>query len=190
MEYDKTKFTLIQRIRKQMDESSWTEFTGIYSPFIKAILFHAGAPVSAIDDLSQDIFIKVWKSIENFEYNPDKCRFRTWLSTVCRNTVCNYFKSKRENTDFNEEHMASKSAEIDEIIEREWKIYIGAKALENVSKLFNEKFMYAYKEFQTGRSVPEIAETLEIADSSVYVYSNRVKEAMSQEIIRLVNDLE
>ena len=121
-------------------------------------------------------------------FRDEKCRFRTWLSTVCRNTIYNYFnRRKAEHEELEDSH--SKTAEIDEIIETEWQIYIGAMALENISKRFNDKFMYAYKEFQSGRSVGEIAKTLEIAENSVYVYSKRVKTAISREIISLINDL-
>ena len=172
-----------------MDQSSWDEFNNTYSRYIKAILYHARVPRDVIADLTQDIFLKVWKSIERLEYNPQKCRFRTWLGTVCRNTIYNYF-NRRQAAHEELEDSLCKQAEIDEIIETEWQIYIAAMAMDNVSKRFNDKFIYAYKEFQSGRGVAEIAETLEIAENSVYVYSKRVKTAISREIILLINDLE
>jgi len=191
MDDKQTRFTLIQRIRNQMDQSSWEEFTATYSPYINAILYRSGIPYDQVEDVSQDIFVKVWKGIENFEYDPEKCHFRTWLSTVCRNKVYDYWKSKKATSvELDEANLEDKTAEIDEIIEREWKIYIAEKALKNICAKFEAHVVRAYKEFQTGRSVKEISNELGIAENTVHVYSKRVKAAMTREITLLINYLE
>ena len=137
--------------------------------------------------------MRVWKSIENFEYDPSKCRFRSWLSTVCRNHLLTWFKNqkkKHDNVDMDEKYLPPGEAEINEIIDREWQIYIAQKAFEKVSENFNDKALKAYKDFQKGIDVEVIAKELDVAENTIYVYSKRVKEAMTREIILLVNELD
>ena len=192
MSYESTRLTLIQRIKNRLDDSSWEEFTKWYSPYIMAILHRSGVPRHEVEDLCQDILLKIWKNIENFEYKPAECTFRTWLSTVCRNKIYDFFareKTKKKITGEGTIALVSEKAEIDSIIEREWRLYIAGLAFEQVSQQFNEKSMSAYSEFHKGREVGEIARDLGISESSIYVYNKRVKDAMSREIILLSRDL-
>ena len=192
MTYQSTRFTLIQRVKNRLDESSWEDFTQTYTPYIMAILHRSGIPKSSVEDLCQDILLKIWMSIENFEYDPEKCTFRTWLSVVCRNTVYKFSaKQKKVNAD-NDLEMPPlpNEAEIDSIIEREWRLYIAGQAMQRVTQQFNETALNAYKQFQKGHPVEDIAQNLEISESSVYVYNKRVKDAMSRQIILLSRELD
>ena len=142
--------------------------------------------------LTQEILLKVWKSIENFEYDPEKCRFRSWLSKVCRNKVYDFFDSQKRkiHSDSNEMPAIPNGADIDSIIEVEWKLYISSKAFEIIEKRFDEKTVKAYYLTSEGKATEEIAKELEISESTVYVYNKRVKDALSREILILRQDLE
>lgn len=50
-------------------------------------------------DISQEVFIKVWKNIKKFD--ADKASFKTWLFKITRNTVTDYLR-KRKNIVFSE----------------------------------------------------------------------------------------
>ena len=45
------------------------------------------------DDIVQDVFIKVWKNLGNFDLN--KSQFKTWLFTITRNTITDYYRKKK-----------------------------------------------------------------------------------------------
>lgn len=188
-----TRMTLIQRVKDRMDQQSWEEFTKFYSPYIMGILNKAGIEYEYVEDLCQDILLRIWKSIENFEYDPDKCKFRTWLGTVCRNCIYNFYervKKKHNNVDMDESYLPPGEADINEIIENEWQIYIAKKAFEKVSNSFNEKALKSYTEFQKGKDVETIAKEIDVAENTIYVYHRRVKQAMTREILLLVKELE
>lgn len=44
-------------------------------------------------DLVQDIFIKVWKNIKNFDIS--KSGFKTWIFTITRNTIIDFLRKKK-----------------------------------------------------------------------------------------------
>lgn len=188
-----TRMTLIQRVKNRMDQQSWEEFTTFYSPYIMGILNKAGIKYEFVEDLCQEILLRIWKSIENFEYDPSKCKFRTWLGTVCRNHIYNFYervKKKHDSVDMHESYLPPGEADINEIIEKEWQVYIAAKAFEKVSKNFNEKALISYKEFQKGRDAAEISKEIDVAENTIYVYHRRVKQAMTREILLLVKELD
>jgi len=41
-------------------------------------------------DLVQEIFIKAWKNIRRF--NPLQASFKTWIFTIARNTITDFFR--------------------------------------------------------------------------------------------------
>ena len=136
----------------------------------------------------------MWKGIEKFEYDPEKCRFRTWLGTVCRNCVYNYFESQKKHNrvhaDGEVPNTASSQADIEAIIDNEWKVYIAKLAFEKISERFQPNILEAYERFQNGENLTAIAADLDVAENTVYVYNKRVKDAMTREILLLINDLE
>jgi len=44
-------------------------------------------------DITQDVFIKVWKNIKKFDYT--KASFKTWIFTIARNTITDYLRKKK-----------------------------------------------------------------------------------------------
>ena len=62
-------------------------------------------------------------------------------------------------------------------------------ALKNISDTLDKKTIKAFTLFSNGLSVPEIAKRLDLAESSVYVYKQRVIEKLAAEIARLQQEL-
>jgi RNA polymerase sigma factor (sigma-70 family) len=44
-------------------------------------------------DIVQDVFIKVWKNIKNFDIK--RASFKTWILTITRNTITDYLRKKK-----------------------------------------------------------------------------------------------
>jgi len=49
--------------------------------------------VEYANDIVQEVFIKIWKNIENF--NVKKANFKTWIFTIARNTITDYLRKKK-----------------------------------------------------------------------------------------------
>jgi len=45
------------------------------------------------EDLTQDVFIKVWKNLKNFD--TKKASFKTWIYNIARNTTIDYLRKKK-----------------------------------------------------------------------------------------------
>lgn len=192
-ELDATNITLIERVKNRLDQDSWEEFTTTYEPYIQAILRRSGLANQQVDDVTQDILLSLWKGMDNFEYDPDQCKFRTWLFTVCKNKLFTHFKANQKNkanVSLQVDQDLATESELDGMIEKEWQIYIGKKAFEKVKILFKPHIIESYLAFQNGDTPLDISKKHKIAENTVYVYNKRVKEAMSREIILLIHELE
>lgn len=72
------------------DAVAWEEIVRTYTRRIYNICYRfAGSPSDA-EDLTQDVFIKVYRTLNSFD--PEKAGFNTWITTVTRNLLVDHFR--------------------------------------------------------------------------------------------------
>jgi RNA polymerase sigma factor (sigma-70 family) len=182
-----TKETLIQRAQNPDDETAWEEFVSYYENFIKMVLQQSGIIFHDADDLVQDILIRVWKGLPKFEYRKDKTKFRTWLSTIIRNSIidhANKIKKKGgEKLELHEGMVCELSTqEIESKIKEEWLNYIAELAMEKVKECFSGQAIEVFKLSLGGASAKEIALEIGLTVESVFVLRSRIKKALQKEM--------
>ncbi|MFA7252652.1 MAG: sigma-70 family RNA polymerase sigma factor [Candidatus Paceibacterota bacterium] len=64
-----------------------------HSKSVYRFVFGMVSDESVAEDLTQDIFVKVWKKLKS--YNP-KYSFNTWLFTIARNTTIDYLRKRKD----------------------------------------------------------------------------------------------
>lgn len=82
---------LIERI-KQGDNGAFEVLVNQYSARVSNTIYHILGISSDVDDLAQEVFIKVYKHLDNFN---QKSKFSTWLYRITVNTVYDYLRKKR-----------------------------------------------------------------------------------------------
>lgn len=193
-----TRQTLLQKLQTSAeDERSWDDFVKYYEGYIYVVIRGLGIDVKDSEDLLQEVLVKVWKALPTYSYDVEKCRFRTWLCVVIRNTVFNFLalkanKNKQKNVSYNEIkenlNLVSES-EIDVISEKEWKSYISNMAWDNLKSDFSEINRQIFEASLDVADNAVLAERFGVAESSVRVYKMRVRKAVHKEIVRLNNEL-
>ena len=84
---------LIERCLRK-DNSAWEAIVARFRRKVFHIAYKFTGKHDQAEDLSQDIFLKVFKSLDKFNRDAD---FSTWLSSVARNyCIDNYRAGKRE----------------------------------------------------------------------------------------------
>ena len=134
-----TRKTLIIRALDQKNQDAWEELIEYYKPFIINVLRHFKVWESDLNDISQIVTLNLWKKLDSFQ--PGRSKFRTWLYTVIRNAVFVYQKKAgkdraRDNNYF-EENQCFSDNDLQEIYDREWRVYLTNLALENIRKNFS-----------------------------------------------------
>ncbi|MDF7824659.1 RNA polymerase sigma factor [Pontiellaceae bacterium B12227] len=191
-----TRQTLIQRLKENHDEQSWEEFLRIYRPYILAVIRNMNIPEGDVDDIVQQVMIKLWKYIQT--YSKDK-RFRSWLSSVTANCVKDYLRKRMRDAERIKEASENERLhylrsvdlpEVERIAEKEWGIYLTNLALERIEDLFAGQAIQVFLLSLEGVPVEEIARITQLKENSVYRLKNRVKKRLVLEIEQLREELE
>ena len=88
---------LLKRLRKK-EEEAYEELIEDYGGLIYKVLNGYFNDKNKIDDLFQDIFIKIYKNIDSFR---EESKLSVWIYRIAMNRVKNYFRLKY-NRDFYE----------------------------------------------------------------------------------------
>ena len=92
-----TRPSLLVSIRDPRNGWAWSQFVAIYSPLVYRFVRRRGLQDTDAADVTQDVFCAVARGIPQFEYDPRKGSFRSWLIAVARNKLHD-FAAKRRTT--------------------------------------------------------------------------------------------
>lgn len=193
-----TRQTLIAKIRNQHDDKSWEEFVYFYERYIFVVINKMGVSYDNCEDLVQKVLLALWEKLPDFEYIPDKCKFRTWMNKIVKHVVISYFrKSQRHRNDIKRASLQHINDNVDDfdlpdiydVAEVEWKTHVANLAWENVKGDFTGKAGDCFLLFSEGKDIDTICEELDIKKNTAYVFKNRVQEKLHKEIRRLDREL-
>jgi RNA polymerase sigma-70 factor (ECF subfamily) len=195
---NRTRATLIQRVKNQHDEESWEEFVHIYRGYVYAIIRRMNISDHDAEDLVQQLMLNMWNKLPQTDVEQIR-RFRSWLSTITKNFVTDFIRKRIREAERLEK--AEKDAtlsylkairlpDIDRIAEKEWKLHITNLALDNIEPLFSGRAIEVFRLSLEGLEIKDIATKLDLQENSVYRLKNRVKKRLILEIEQLREELE
>ena len=134
------------------------------------------------DDITQEVFIRIWKNIDNFNIKAAK----SWIIKTTHNLCIDYLRRNqriilRETTVEDKKHMqvASTLTDTEVRVRRE---FLKDKIKQGINSLpENLKSVFVLYELQ-GFKYKEISETLSIPLNSVKVYLLRARKQMQEEL--------
>jgi RNA polymerase sigma factor (sigma-70 family) len=85
---------LVERCRRK-DDGAWTKLIQKYRREIHRLCFRATGREEEAEDLTQEIFLKVFKAIGAFD--NQRASFSTWLYRVARNHLVDYYRCTRKD---------------------------------------------------------------------------------------------
>ncbi|NQZ56658.1 MAG: RNA polymerase sigma factor [Lentisphaeraceae bacterium] len=187
-----TRQTLLMRAKNPDDETAWEEFVGYYKDFLGIVIYKITGHKRFSDDLLQAVLLEIWRSLPNFETDPERAKFRTWMSRLVRNTVFDQLKKEYKQLKIREDIPIAQISppELEDIIRREWEIHLSRLAIKNISERFTGKAMQVFELSLAGHSIDDISHQLSISKDSAYTLKNRVKKYLIREIKRLREELE
>jgi RNA polymerase sigma factor (sigma-70 family) len=193
-----TRVTLLQRVKDSDNTEAWEEMVSYYRGFIKVVLLYLNLNENDMDDLEQEILLGLWKSMQEFDFDKQRGKFRTWFGRLIRNKVIDHYRKVKRLSDKNEIIASEGGArvplfsepEIENLIQKEWEAYVVEIAMERVAKTFSERAMQAFTMSMDNIPIETIAEELELKTNSVTKFKNRVKDRLIKEIHQLKNELE
>ncbi len=75
------------------DAVAWEEIVQRFHRRIYNICYRFTGSSDDAEDLTQDVFIKMYKTLNT--YDPDRAAFMTWITTVTRNLLVDHFRKTK-----------------------------------------------------------------------------------------------
>lgn len=91
-----TRPSLLMRATER-DERAWTSVVDIYTPLILAWCRRNGLSETDAQDVAQDVFITLAKSLGNFSKKASGDSFRAWLSSITRSRIVDFHRRQAKS---------------------------------------------------------------------------------------------
>ena len=198
-----TRASLLGRLKNWEDAKSWEEFTQTYSRLIRAVALKAGLTESEAKDVEQETLLCVAKSIHEFESNPERGTFKSWLLNLTRWRIADQFRRRSPGAGASAppaDGSPTRTPTVERIPgpdnldaewEIEWKRNIVETALARVGRKVKPKHLqifdlYAMRHWPAGK----VARELGVTRVQVYLVNHRLTQLMKREVEYLGRNLE
>lgn len=193
MSYEPTRVTLIGRLHDPDDSVAWNEFVALYGPMIINFCRKRGVAEHDIEDIAQEVLSALSQAIRDFEYDPQKGTFRSWMYRFVRNRLSRHWRWQQRHPDRGSgrttvQRMVENQESDDEITqEQEWESEyrrrMFAWAAERVREEVKPQTWQAFEQVAIQNlDVETVASNLSIKPGAVYVAKSRIIAKMKEAI--------
>ena len=123
------------------------------------------------EDLTSEVFVKVYEKLDSFD--KSKASLSTWIYTITRNTLIDYYRTRKVLGEIPDELESLTTVE-DNVINEEM-LETFANALESLDERERDIIVLRY---YSGKTLKEIAEGLQISYAYVKILQNKAFEQL------------
>lgn len=184
-----TRASLLLQLRDARNAGAWEQFVEIYTPIIYGFCRNQGLQDADAADVTQEVMRTVARTMEKFEYDRQRGKFRNWLLTVTRSKLSNFFSSRQRQL---EPHGHTS---IQDLLDREpsppeqssWDTEYHGRlfhwAAEQLRPTVQESTWQAFWRTTIGdEEASKVAAELKLSVGAVYVAKSRVLARLKQKI--------
>src|SRR5205809_5170945 len=200
-----TRQSLLSRLKNSEDQTSWQDFFNTYWKLIYGVAMKSGLTDAEAQDAVQETVIAVARNIKEFQYDPKKCSFKSWLMLITRQRIIWQLRKRHvlparhwtrlptvPSAD-NSERTATidtipdpDSLSLDTLWEAEWEKNLMSAALEQVKRQVSGKqFQIFDLHVLQNWPVKDVTRTLRVSATQVYLAKHRVSALLKKEIKKL-----
>jgi RNA polymerase sigma factor (sigma-70 family) len=191
-----TRGTLLFRLRNWEDSNSWDEFYRLYRRLVYGFARRSGLSHEEAEEVTQDVFTQVAKSIHDFESSPSRGSFRSWLMNLTRWRVVDKVRKRAPGLLSSARTAQSDhTSTIDRIPDpiegedqwdQEWKGHLLDIALQRIARRSRPKHIQVFELHVRQRwSVLRVSREMGINPASIYLITHRLTKQLKIEIARL-----
>jgi RNA polymerase sigma-70 factor, ECF subfamily len=178
-----TRASLILRLPDAADVAAWDEVLSIYGPLVYRMGLRQGLQAADADDLVQEVFTAVARSVSQWLDRSDRGKFRAWLLRIARNTSVNFLTRRRHRPIGNGGDEASDwmvdipapDCELSGEFDLEYRREVFRWAADQIEDAVTDNTWQAFwLTHVDGRSIADVAEHLGISTGNVYIGRSRV----------------
>jgi RNA polymerase sigma-70 factor (ECF subfamily) len=150
------------------DKEQFSMLMNKYHNEIFKYVYNLTGNYQSTEDLTQEIFFKIYKNLTRYDYN--KSSFRTWIYRISTNHTYNYLKSKRNifnqsNVQYEDAYHGSEESVEDNVVNEDQMKQI-VNSMKRLLKPKHYKIMSMH--YFSNLTVKEIGESLSIPIKTIY----------------------
>ncbi len=194
-----TRRSLLTRLKNWDDQEGWREVFQTYWKLIYSVAIKSGLTESEAEDVVQETVVTVAKTMEGYRYEPEKCRFKTWLMRITRMRIVDQFRKRGPEfaAGGGREGPATRTPTegripdtttpfVETLWDEEWQKNLIDTAMDRVKRRvkpvhYQVFYLSAVKEL----SPAQVAKTLGVSVAQVYLVKHRVAALVKREIQQL-----
>ena len=173
---------MILRLQNAADVAAWEEFAQLYGPVIFRVARQRGFQTADADNLIQEVWMAVAKSLSRWLERDDRGSFRAWLLRIAHNEAVDILTERATRTlghdgSHGERLLQRLSVRntLSVSIEREYELAVFRRAAEHVQQAVSERTWLAFVRTEVeGVSVQRTAKELGTTAGNIYVSRSRV----------------
>src|SRR5215468_6377937 len=93
-EFLPTRPSLLARLKNLDDQEGWRDFFDTYWKLIHSVALKSGLTEVEAQEVVQETLIAVSRAIEDFQYQPEVCSFKSWLRLLVRRRIADQFRRR------------------------------------------------------------------------------------------------
>jgi RNA polymerase sigma-70 factor (ECF subfamily) len=187
-----TNDSLLRSVKDARDEAAWQTLMALYRPAVYRIARRGGLSHENAEDVVQNVFLAVSRSIQDWVSEPSGPRFRNWLGRVTRNATINAVtRSKPDRATgtssvWNHLHAVAKNDDLTESMDREVRLQAIRYAASLIQSEFSSRTWAIFcATTLEGRSAAEVAKAFGCSVGTVYVFRCRVTARLREKTSEL-----
>ncbi len=186
-----TKTSLILRLPQASDLEAWREFVDVYEPFILRLARSRGLQEDDARELVQQVMLAVARSVDRWQPDPQRGRFRGWLFRIARNQLINLLSGRKPDRAIGGttqvqvlQQLAASQPEdgIELDYQREMFRYAAARVKRDVQPNTWQAF---WSTAVLAQPASDVASSLNMTVGAVYIARSRVIARLREEVHRL-----
>ena len=180
-----------------MNPDAWARLVEVFSPIVYRWARETGLGDGDSADVVQDVFVSVAKNISRFEKKKETASFRSWLATITRNRVRDFFRHQEKRAQgfggtaglerLNEMPQLPNEADLERTVSvASLDARLPVRVLEVVKSDCKPKTWQAFWETTVnGDSAEDVAARLEMTLASVYQARSRILRRLKKRLAEL-----
>jgi RNA polymerase sigma factor (sigma-70 family) len=194
MAWEPTPRSLLARVRDPRDATAWREFEARYGGLIVRYCRSRGLQQVDAEDVRQLVMMSLAKALPNFEYSPERGRFRNYLAQATRRAVNHWLSGPSRGPTLllmeRADEIHDVSAGSDELWEQDWVRHHYRLAFARLRAVYDEKSLAVFERLIAGESVAEVAQGFGMQPEAVYKVKHRFRDRFAQLIREQLRDEE
>ncbi|MEE2907783.1 MAG: sigma-70 family RNA polymerase sigma factor [Planctomycetota bacterium] len=168
-------------------ELGWQEFTEKYARVIAGFARNAGLRAQDADDVLQDVLLGFFRVSEQFEYNPERGRFRGYLKRVTLNAIRARHRRKRPSTFLKDDYdPPGEMPDVDAAWDRQWTEQLLQRAMTEARGGVEERTWKAFELYGVrGVPVEQVSTELEMTPAAIRHAKMRLVKQVREIVDRL-----